>query len=187
MGLEKEPQKTLYNNIWRPMELLFGHDDAGEHMSWFFRDYLTMKMHRIPKIDNVYDEFKRWRLNNSSLGNTELCTELFDFAKIYTDVIFAKSSDSEFNSLYKQVNALNMGVVLPFILFVVNDFNKHKDDENPKLTRDGLLEIIRLCISYVLRRSICEIPTNSLNKTFATLANEKKEDDYLNSIKAAFI
>ena len=187
MGLEKEPQKTLYNNIWRPMELLFGHDDAGEHMSWFFRDYLTMKIHRIPKIDNVYDEFKRWRLNNSSLGNTELCTELFGFAKIYTDVIFAKSSDSEFNSLYKQVNALNMGVVLPFLLFVVNDFNKHKDDENPKLTRDGLLEIIRLCISYVLRRSICEIPTNSLNKTFATLANEIKEDDYLNSIKAAFI
>lgn len=187
MGLEKEPQKTLYNNIWRPMELLFGHDDAGEHMSWFFRDYLIMKMHRIPKIDNVYDEFKRWRLNNSELGNTELCTELFDFAKIYTDVIFAKSSDSELNTLYKQVNTLNMGVVLPFLLFVVNDFNKHKDDENPKLNRDGLLEIIRLCISYVLRRSICEIPTNSLNKTFAILANEIREDDYLNSIKAAFI
>lgn len=187
MGLEKEPQKTLYNNIWRPMELLFGHDNAGEHMSWFFRDYLTMKMHRIPKIDNVYDEFKRWRLNNSELSNDALCTELFDFAKIYTDITFAKCTDSELNTYYKQINSLNMGVVLPFLIFVVHDFNKFKADENPKLSHDGLLEIVRLCISYVLRRSVCDIPTNSLNKTFATLANEIKEDDYLNSIKAAFI
>lgn len=187
MGLEKEPQKTLYNNIWRPMELLFGHDDAGEHMSWFFRDYLTMKMHRIPKIDNVYDEFKRWRLNNSELNNDTLCAELFEFAKIYTDITFAKCSDSELNAYYKQINSLNMGVVLPFLIFVIHDFNRFEEDENPKLTHEGLIEIVRLCISYVLRRSVCDIPTNSLNKTFANLANEIKENDYLNSIKAAFI
>ena len=47
--------------------------------------------------------------------------------------------------------------------------------------------IIRLCISYVFRRSICDIPTNSLNKTFATLKNEIKPDDYVNSIKAFFV
>ncbi|WP_253197392.1 GmrSD restriction endonuclease domain-containing protein [Clostridium algidicarnis] len=52
---------------------------------------------------------------------------------------------------------------------------------------DELKEIIRLCISYVFRRSICDIPTNSLNKTFATLRNEIKLDNYLTSIKAFFI
>lgn len=46
---------------------------------------------------------------------------------------------------------------------------------------------MRLCISYVLRRSICDMPTNSLNKTFATLKNEIRTEDYLNSIKAFFI
>ena len=44
-----------------------------------------------------------------------------------------------------------------------------------------------MCISYVFRRSVCEIPTNSLNKTFATLKNEIKQNDYLRSIKAFFI
>ena len=44
-----------------------------------------------------------------------------------------------------------------------------------------------LCISYVLRRAICEIPTNSMNKTFATLKNYIRPDDYLNSIKAFFV
>ena len=46
---------------------------------------------------------------------------------------------------------------------------------------------IRLRISYVFRRSICYIPTNSLNKTFATLKNEIQSEDYVNSIKAFFI
>lgn len=44
-----------------------------------------------------------------------------------------------------------------------------------------------MCISYVFRRNICDIPTNSLNKTFATLRNEIKQDDYMNSIKAFFV
>ena len=55
------------------------------------------------------------------------------------------------------------------------------------ISEDDLKLIIRLCISYVFRRSICDIPTNSLNKTFATLKNEIKPDDYVNSIKAFFV
>ncbi len=44
-----------------------------------------------------------------------------------------------------------------------------------------------MCISYVFRRSICDIPPNSLNKMFATLRNEIKADDYMNSLKAFFV
>lgn len=55
------------------------------------------------------------------------------------------------------------------------------------ITEDDLIEIIKMCISYVFRRSICDIPTNSLNKTFATLRNEIKADDYMNSIKVFFV
>ena len=39
----------------------------------------------------------------------------------------------------------------------------------------------------VLRRAICEIPTNSMNKTFATLKNYIRPDDYMNSVKAFFV
>ena len=46
---------------------------------------------------------------------------------------------------------------------------------------------MKLCISYVLRRAICEIPTNSMNKTFATLKNYIRPDDYMNSVKAFFV
>ncbi len=79
------------------------------------------------------------------------------------------------------MNDLRMEVSYPFLLKVHNDYAEGMIKE------DGLQQIIRLCISYVFRRSICDIPPNSLNKTFATLKNEIRSDDYVNSIKAFFI
>ena len=83
--------------------------------------------------------------------------------------------------MYDDIIELRMEVSYPFLLKVHNDFAEHV------ITEEELFTIIRLCISYVFRRSICDIPTNSLNKTFATLRNEIHMDDYLNSIKAFFI
>ena len=38
--------------------------------------------------------------------------------------------------------------------------------------------------AYVFRRAVCAIPTNSLNKTFATFGRVLKKDRYIQSIKA---
>jgi len=43
---------------------------------------------------------------------------------------------------------------------------------------------VRLVESYVFRRAVCAIPTNSLNKTFATFTRALKKDRYLESIQA---
>ena len=45
---------------------------------------------------------------------------------------------------------------------------------------------MRLIESYVFRRAVCAIPTNSLNRTFATFARSLKKDQYLESIRAHF-
>lgn len=187
MRLSDVEMTEVYNKVWRPMELLFKNDNTGETMSWFFRDYLTMKNHRIPKIENVYDEFKSWRKEHNDLDAKVICDELFNYANIYTDIIYAKHNDEEINSLFKEINSMSMDVIRPFLLFVMNDYNESEKLENKYLTKEDLIEIIRLSISYVLRRSICGIPTNSLNKTYAIFSNEIKKDDYLNSVKAAYI
>lgn len=182
MGMDKDTQKSLYDNLWRSFEQLFGHENQDELMDNFFRDYLTMNMHRIPKIGNVYDEFKAWKVNCKFSSNEDLCNDLYAFAKIYTDIVFAKNSDSQLASLFKEIKALNMGVANPFLMTVIHDYQI-----GVLASYESLIEIIKLCISYVFRRSICEIPTNSLNKTFATFENEIKKSDYLNSVKAFFI
>ncbi len=41
--------------------------------------------------------------------------------------------------------------------------------------------------SYVFRRAICDIPTNSLRQTFATFRRQVKKDRYVESVKAIFL
>lgn len=181
MGLEPKEQAYIYEHLWRPMEKLFMYETQDSVMDRFFRDYLTMKLAYIPKQGRVYEEFKLYHLNCEFETIRELCQDLLTYAKYYTDIVFKRSNNPAFKLLYEDIIDLRMEVSYPFLLRVHNDFAKHI------ISEEEFIEIMRLCISYVLRRSICDMPTNSLNKTFATLKNEIRTEDYLNSIKAFFI
>lgn len=158
MGLEPNEQNYVYDHLWRPMELLFEYETQGSVMDRFFRDYLTMKITRIPKQDRVYEEFKTYHLNCEFATIRELCQDIYTYAKYYTDMVFRRSSNPDLKSLYEDINDLRMEVSYPFL------FRVHNDCEDGLIKIDELSEIIRLCISYVFRRSICDIPTNSLTR-----------------------
>lgn len=181
MGLEPSEQIYVYEHLWRPMEQLFVYETQGTVMDAFFRHYLTMKLARIPKQGRVYEEFKLYHLNCEFGTIRELCQDLLDYAKYYTNIVFKRNSDLDLKKLYEDIIDLRMEVSYPFLLKI------HHDCTDGIITSDELKEILKLCISYVLRRAICEIPTNSMNKTFATLKNYIKPDDYLNSVKAFFV
>lgn len=180
MGLDSTTQADVYNNIWRPTELLFDYEHQSELLDNFFRDYLTMKLGRIPKKNEVYKEFRAYH-GGSGLTIRDLCQDIYCFAKHYTDMYFVRSSDTVLKSLYGDMKAIRMEVAYPFLL------KAHDDCDKGLITIEELREIVRLCVSYVLRRAVCDIPTNSLNKTFATMKNDIKPDDYLKSVKASFI
>ena len=181
MGLEPSEQTYVYEHLWRPMEQLFVYETQDSVMDSFFRHYLTMKLTRIPKQGRVYEEFKLYHLNCEFGTIRELCQDLLNYAKFYTDIVFKQSNNAELKRLYEDIVDLRMEVSYPFLLKV------HNDCAEGTITEDNLKEILRLCISYVLRRSICDIPTNSMNKTFATLRNSIRPDDYMNSVKAFFV
>ena len=110
-----------------------------------------------------------------------LCQDLLEYAKYYTNIVFKRNTDTDLKKLYEDIIDLRMEVSYPFLLKI------HHDCVEGLITSDELKEILKLCISYVLRRAICEIPTNSMNKTFATLKNYIRPDDYMNSVKAFFV
>lgn len=181
MGLEPSEQTYVYVHLWRPMEQLFVYETQDSVMDSFFRHYLTMKLTRIPKQGRVYEEFKLYHLNCEFDSIRELCQDLLTYATYYTNIVFKRSSNPELKKLYEDIIDLRMEVSYPFLL------KAHNDCTEGVISDENLKEILRLCISYVLRRSICDIPTNSMNKTFATLRNSIRPDDYMNSFKAFFV
>ena len=181
MGLETSEQTYVYEHLWRPTEQLFTYETQGMVMDAFFRHYLTMKLSRIPKQGRVYEEFKLYHLNCEFGTIRELCQDLLEYAKYYTNIVFKRNTDTDLKKLYEDIINLRMEVSYPFLLKI------HHDCVEGLITSDELKKILKLCISYVLRRAICEIPTNSMNKTFATLKNYIRPDDYMNSVKAFFV
>ena len=74
-----------------------------------------------------------------------------------------------------------MHVAYPLFLELYDDYS------HERLSREDLISILKLVESYVFRRAVCGIPTNSLNKTFATLSRELDKEHYLESFMATLL
>lgn len=182
MGLEPTHQENLYNNYWRVMELNFGQENYTYFFNRFIRDYLTMKTGIIPNIDNVYETFKTYFINKGGVNNIDdVIKEIYKYSKYFVNMIFKREENIKLREAFSDLNDLKVDVIYPFLLNIYNDF----DDKI--ISEDIFFEILNFVQSYVFRRFICGIPTNSLNKTFATLYKSIDKENYLNSLKSAFI
>jgi len=180
MGQEISLQNKLYENFWFPMEQAFGNEYASR-FDGFMRDYLSVKTGRIPRINQVYEEFKMYVNSDKSTNDIELIIkDLFIYATHYAKVVLRKEKDKELQNLFNNILRLRVDVAYPFVLPVYNDFI------DGVLTREELVSVLKLVESYVFRRAICGIPTNSLNKTFANLYRSVNKEQYVVSIQAAF-
>ena len=100
MGLEPSEQTYVYEHLWRPVEQLIIYETQGTIMDAFFRHYLTMKLSRIPKQGRVYEEFKLYHLNCEFGTIRELCQDLLEYAKYYTNIVFKRNTDTDLKKLY---------------------------------------------------------------------------------------
>lgn len=180
MGLEPSLQTDLYKTYWRPMERAFGQAAYVVHFDAFMRHYLTTKTGEIPNVRDVYVAFKTFARSLS--GDTrDLVSDIHAYASYYCAMALGTESDYSLKQAFHDLRELKVDVAYPFLLDVYHDYKQGH------LTTDEVLNIVRLIESYVFRRAICSIPTNSLNKTFAGMSRALKKDRYLESVHAAFL
>ncbi|MDD4927606.1 MAG: DUF262 and DUF1524 domain-containing protein [Methylotenera sp.] len=180
MGLSNPLQTELYKIYWRPMEKGFGQTAYAEHFDAFMRHYLTAKTSEIPNVRDVYTSFKTYAVKSGGDVNT-----LVQDISLYADYYRAMALDAEINPMLKRafhdLRELKVDVSYPFLLDVYHEYKENR------LSVDALLQILRLTESYVFRRAVCDIPTNSLNKIFAGMSRSIQKDNYLESVKAFFL
>lgn len=180
MGLEPKLQTELYKTYWRPMEKAFGQAAYLVHFDAFMRHYLTAKTGEIPNVREVYLAFKKFA--SVFKGDIrDLVADLHAYATYYCAMALATEQDATLKQAFHDLRELKVDVAYPFLLDVYHDY-QHK-----RLAAADVLQIVRLVESYVFRRAICAIPTNSLNKTFAGLGRTLKKDRYLESVQAELL
>lgn len=181
MGMSPSDQEEIYARYWYPMEERFGHAEYAQLFDRFMRDYLTIKSEvgTIPNIGEVYNEFKKY-VQGKNIH--QVVDDISRISRYFVRLAFPdKNDDREIRETMHNINTLKVEVAYPFLLEAFDDFEREG-----LLTREEFIEILRLVESYVMRRAIVGIPTNSMNKTFATFKRLIDKNDYLNSVKYAF-
>lgn len=174
-------QEKYYERYWHPLEKATNFD-----VTFFIRDYLSIKLQSIPVIKKTYQEFKKYFINFKG-NKVELLEDLLAYSKRYEQLIKGKSSVREIEPALKRLLFYEATVTRPFLMQVLK-LSESKDNDKPILETKEVVEILSIVESYIFRRQVCEIPTNSLNKIFATLHNDivqidKTTTNYLEKFK----
>ena len=178
MSMDPHEQEKLYTEHWYPMEQSFGETDYVKRFDRFMRDYLTVKTKQIPNEGDVYKAFKQYVPNGKAGVIHEAVADIHCFSGYFVRMARELEPVADILEVFKDINTLRVEVAYPFFMEIYHDYVQGR------LDRVSLLRILRLVESYVFRRAICGIPTNTLNKTFAALASEIDKTQYLVSFMA---
>lgn len=178
MGQDSATQTELYEKYWYPMERSYG-SEYTKRFDWYMRDYLTVKMGKIPRIGGVYEEFKNY-IHGGVRDIKEVIADIYKFSNYYVKMVLHREESKNLLEAFKNISRLRVDVSYPFLLPVYDDY------ANGILSEEEFIEIVTLVENYVFRRAVCGIPTNSLNKTFAILYKSVHKDNYVESLKADF-
>lgn len=184
MGLSADLQNRYYEQYWNRIEECTKYD-----VSSFIRDFLSVKQQVISSQKRIYANFKEYAETSglwTDAQKEELLAELLSYAKYYKRLLSGKTDSKELNSCIYRLNRLETTVTRPFFLEVLRLLDEGK------LNIVQVTDIFLITENYLFRRTICDLPTNVLNKIFLMLHREiirydGTENDYAAKFKYALL
>ncbi|GAA9187995.1 DUF262 and DUF1524 domain-containing protein [Helicobacter pylori] len=176
METEIEKQEGFYNKYWRAMEEEFKQNK--KLFDRFVRHYVTIKT-KIPNVNKVYVALKDYR-QKEGIGIEDLLKDLQKYCGYFCQIVFKKEADKDLNKALDFLVDLEMDVIYPLLLELYSDYS------DGVLSKDDFRRSIALIESYICRRKVCGLGTNSLNKVFPSFTKHIQKDEYFKSLKAHF-
>ncbi len=177
METEVEKQEIFYKKYWRAMEENFKQNETL--FNQFVRHYLTIKTREIPNINKVYEAFKRYQ-QERGIETEALLQDLQKYCGYFCQIAFKKEDKKDLKKALSFLVDLEMDVIYPLLLELYSDYR------DGVLSKADFIPIIALIESYIFRRAVCGLGTNSLNKVFPFVTKKINKDQYLESIKVHF-
>lgn len=180
MGLSAKQQEEYYEKYWNRIEIM-----TDYNVSIFVRDYLSIKQQLIPAMDKVYTTFKS-HVQERGVDSEELLKELHAYAKWYEVLLRGKTMDKALNACIYRLNRLESTITRPFFMEVLRLQNEGK------LSWTEVRDVFLYTENYLFRRTMCDLPTNALNKIFLMLHREiirfeDNDENYVEKFKYALL
>lgn len=180
MGLPSKEQEEYYEKYWNKIELCTKYD-----VSAFIRDYLSVKQQAIPQQKRIYAIFKDY-VELSNMETETLLADMLACAKRYQILVNGNMGHASLDACIARLNRLETTVTRPYFLEVLRLYDEHK------LTIGQVTEAFVITENYLFRRTICDLPTNALNKIFLMLHREivrydGTDNNYVEKLKYALL
>ncbi len=177
METEVEKQEDFYNQYWRAMEEDFKQNETL--FNQFVKHYLTIKIGKTPNEKRIYEAFKDYR-QKKGIEIEDLLKDLQKYCGFFCQIAFKKEADKDLNKALSFLVDLEMDVIYPLLLELYSDYS------DGVLSKADFISTIYLTESYICRRAVCGLGTNSLNKVFPFVTKKINKDQYRESIKVHF-
>lgn len=177
MKIPVKDQEFSYNQHWIPMAENL---DNGEILTEFIRHYLSKDGKLINKKD-VYSEIKR-KVTQKEKDSLSMLQDLCQFSSYYSKFIDPQREEKPLIRKYlSRLNQLDVATVYPFLL------NCYHDLVEKKIIENEFIDILKTLENFLLRRFVCDIPTQGLNRSFCILYSQvselEKDEPFLNKLQ----
>lgn len=175
-------QERLYEEYWLTVQNLL----PDKLLDNFFIDYLNMKSDGFVKESEAYKSFKQVYVEGK-YDNEKMLQEILHYAKQYYVFCYGSSDfGAEVNKALAGLRKLKQTTVYLFLFRVFDDY------ENGIINKNELARVLKMLLSYSIRRLVCEIGSNTLRGLYKTLYGrvfEQKENKntYYDSLVSFFL
>lgn len=172
MRIHVDLQEKVYNDYWLPMQ-----NALADTLTEFIRHFL-MRNGTIIKQGDVYYALKE---NVSTTNATQYLSELKKFSIYYQRLIYPEfEPDFQIQKYLLRLNRIEVTTAYPLLL------NFYSNYAEGVITKDDFVSILKTLENYLIRRFVCNVPSNQLNKIFPILYPQiqaKHSDNILEGFK----
>lgn len=181
--MNADDQERLYEDYWLFIEKTLRNKMDYSNLDDFFMQYIVYKTSKPVNSRQLYSSFVKL-FKDSGYTQESILEELKYYAEIFGAFVYGSKAYSEkINKYLKSLRLLNQTTCYPFLLHVFDDY--HHNDVIDEATVEKILHFI---LSYLLRRLVCGVPSNTLrglftylyNRIFKVSSNKKKYYESLN-------
>ncbi len=152
-------QERIHNKLWKPIE-----DGLGDYLMEFLRHF-AMRYGENLRQGGIYAAMKSWLSSQQdSTDVEESIKEMRVFSKYYEKLIDTRKEDSHLiRSMVLAINELEVRTSYPLLLRLYDMYSTNV------IQISEFVSCLKTIESYIVRRAICGVPTNSLNRYFLQL------------------
>ena len=173
MKIATQDHDDIYTRYWAPMQ-----DALKENLTEFIRHYL-MRDGLWIKRDHVYMMLKAQLDGKQHAEVLEKLDHIYRYAGYYYRLLNPTAESSPAIQYYiKRLNRMKTTTAYPFLLDCYHDYTIGQ------LSESDFLEILWVIENYIMRRHVCNVPTNQLNKIFPALyLQASRYDRFVDGVK----